>query len=83
MDYNPRGPSVHGISVARILSGLPFPSPGVFLTQGSNLYLLHGQVDSLPLSQLESKLIAIIDYLLCFILVILIDIILSIYKRGY
>ena len=31
-------------------SGLPFPSPGVFLTQGSNPYLLYWQVDSLPLS---------------------------------
>ena len=28
----------------------PFPSPGVFLTQGSNLSLLHCQVGSLPLS---------------------------------
>ncbi|KAB0357015.1 hypothetical protein FD754_001171 [Muntiacus muntjak] len=33
-------------------SGLPFPSPGIFLTQGSNLCLLclwHWQADSLPL----------------------------------
>ena len=30
-------------------NGLPFPSLGVFLTQGSNPYLLHWQVDSLPL----------------------------------
>jgi len=38
-------------------SGLPFPSPGIFLTQGSNLCLLcllHWQVDSLPLSHLGS-----------------------------
>ena len=38
-------------------SGLPFPSPGVFLTQGSNpclLCLLRWQEDSLPLSHLES-----------------------------
>ena len=28
MDYRPPGSSVHGISQARILSGLPFPSPG-------------------------------------------------------
>ena len=27
-DYNPPGSSVHGISQARILDGLPFPSPG-------------------------------------------------------
>ena len=31
-------------------SGLPFPSPGIFQTQGSNLNLLHWQLDSLPLS---------------------------------
>ena len=31
-------------------SGLPFPSLGVFLNQGSNLCLLHWQVDSLPLN---------------------------------
>ena len=38
-------------------SGLPFPSPGDIPAQGSNpclLYLLHWQVDSLPLSQLGS-----------------------------
>ena len=40
-------------------SGLPFPSPGIFPTQGSNLSLLHlldWQVDSLPLSHLGSPL---------------------------
>ena len=31
-------------------SGLPFPSPGIFPTQGLNLYLLHWQADSLSLS---------------------------------
>ena len=30
-------------------NGLPFPSPGVFLTEGSNPHLLHQQADSLPL----------------------------------
>ena len=32
-------------------SGLPFPTPGIFLTKGSNLYLshlLHWQEGSLP-----------------------------------
>ena len=43
--------SVHGISQARILEQVPFPSPGVFPDQGSNLCLLHWQVTSLPLSQ--------------------------------
>ena len=33
-------------------SGLPFPSPGIFPTLGSNPGLLHWQVDSLPLSHL-------------------------------
>ena len=28
MDYSPPGSSVHGISQARILESLPFPSPG-------------------------------------------------------
>ena len=45
------GSSVHGISQQEYWSGLPLPSPGD-LTQGSNprlLYLLHWQVDSLPL----------------------------------
>ena len=28
--------SVHGILLAKNWSGLPFPSPGIFLTQGSN-----------------------------------------------
>ena len=31
-------------------SGLTFPSPGDILDQGSNLHLLHWQVDSLPLN---------------------------------
>ena len=35
-------------------SGLPFPPPGVFLSKGSNLHLLHWQADSLPLSHLGS-----------------------------
>ena len=35
-------------------SRLRFPSPGIFLTQGSNVDLLHQQVDSLPLSHLEN-----------------------------
>ena len=36
--------------------GLPFPSPGIFLTQGLNQGLLHWQVGSLPLSHWESFL---------------------------
>ena len=33
-------------------NGLPFPSQGIFLTQGSKLHLLHWQMDSSPLSHL-------------------------------
>ena len=36
-----------------------FLPQGIFLTQGSNLCLLHWQVDSLPLSHLEGPLIPI------------------------
>ena len=35
------GPSVHGISQARILKWLPFPPSGIFPIQGSNLGVLH------------------------------------------
>ena len=35
-------------------NGLPFPSAGALSTQGSNLHLLHWQVDSLQLRHLES-----------------------------
>ena len=38
----------------RILVGLPFPSPGIFQTQGSNTYLRHWQVGFLPLSHQRS-----------------------------
>ena len=34
MDCSPLGSSVHGILQARILSGLPFPSPGDLLHPG-------------------------------------------------
>ena len=36
-------------------SGLPFPSPGDLLTQGSNLHLLYWQEDSLSLNHLGSS----------------------------
>ena len=50
-DCCPPGSSVHGISQARTpeLVDISF-SRGIFLTQGSNLSLLHWQADSLPLS---------------------------------
>ena len=45
--------SVHGTSKARILEGLPLPSPGDLPDPGSNPGLLHWQVDSLPLPQVS------------------------------
>ena len=49
MNYSLPGSRVYGIFQARILEG-PFPRQGIFLTQGSNLHLLHWQAGSLPLS---------------------------------
>ena len=46
MDCSPPGSSVHGILQARVLEWVVFPSPGIFLTQGSNLGPL--QTGSLP-----------------------------------
>ena len=41
-----------GFSRQEYWNGLPFPSQGIFLTQGSKLHLLHWQMDSSPLSHL-------------------------------
>ena len=41
MVCSPPGSSVHGTFQPRILERLPFPSPGIFPTQGSNPGLLH------------------------------------------
>ena len=57
MDCSPPRSSVHGILQARILE-LPFPPPGIFLTQGSNLclfHLRHWQAGSLPLAPPGSR----------------------------
>ena len=48
------GSSAHGILKARVLEWVAIPSPGDFLTQGSNPHLLHWQAGSLPLSHLRS-----------------------------
>ena len=49
--YSPPGSSVHGILQAGILEWIAISSSRrIFPTQGSNLHLLHWQVDSLPLS---------------------------------
>ena len=52
VDCSPQYSSVHGISQARIPEWvvIPFSRGWIFLTQGSKPYLLHWQVDSLPLS---------------------------------
>ena len=53
VDCSLPGSSVQGISqAARILNGLLFPPPGDLPDPGSNLSLLHWQVDSLSLSHL-------------------------------
>ena len=41
MDCSPPDSSVQGIFQARVLKWVPFPFPGIFLTQGSNPHLLH------------------------------------------
>ena len=47
MDCSPTGSSVHGIFQARILEWVAISfSRGIFLTQGSNLCLLHWQAGS-------------------------------------
>ena len=47
MDYTTPGSSVHGIVQARILSGLPFPSPGDLPDPGIEPRSLALQADSL------------------------------------
>ena len=46
----PQAPLAVGFYRQEYWSGLPFPSPGDLLSQGSNLHLLYRQVDSLSLS---------------------------------
>ena len=53
MDCSSPGSSVYGIPQTRILGeGCHLLLQGIFPTQGLNLYLLHWQMDSLPLSHL-------------------------------
>ena len=60
LNYSPPGPSVQGISQARILKWVAISSSReIFLAQGLNtslLHLLHWQADSLPLSHQGSPL---------------------------
>ena len=55
MDCSLPGSPLHGIFQARILEWVAIPSPGNFLTQGSNPHLLYWQADSLPLRHLGSR----------------------------
>ena len=49
MDHSPPGPSIQGISQARITGmGCHFLRQGIFQTLGSSPHLLHWQADSLP-----------------------------------
>jgi len=54
MDYGLPGSSIHGIFQEKVEVGCHFLLQGIFLTQRSNLCLLHFQADSLPLSHLSS-----------------------------
>ena len=57
MDCTLPGSSVHGVSQARILEWVPFPSPGGLADPGIEphlLHLLHWQVDSSPQCHLGS-----------------------------
>ena len=56
MDCSSPGSSVLGILQAEIQRVLPFLLQGIFLSQGSNLHLLHCQVGSLLLSHQGSPL---------------------------
>ena len=50
MDCTPPASSVYGISQARILGEMAMSAPGDLPIQGLNPCLLHGQVDSVPLT---------------------------------
>ena len=57
--------SIHGISRQEYWSELPFPTPGIFPTQGLKqclLHLLHWQVNSLPLYHLGSLYLGLDGY---------------------
>ena len=57
MKGSPPGSSVHGVSQARV--HCHFLLQGIFLMQGFNLHLLHWQLGSLPLDDMETHLIRV------------------------
>ena len=76
MDYSLHGSSVHGFSGKNTGMGCHFLLQGIFPTQGSNLHLLHWQMDSLLLSQLGNPILLwsfcliisfVVNLLLCLI----------------
>ena len=68
MDYSPSYSSVHGIFLGKNSGvGCHFLLHGIFLAQGLNSYLLHWQVDSLPLSHLGSHFIFTSSYFKLFL----------------
>ena len=54
LDCSNQAPLSMGFSRQEDWNGLPFPPPGFFPTQGSNLHLLHWRADSLPLGHMGS-----------------------------
>ena len=57
-----QAPLSMGFPRQKYCSGLLFPSPGIFLTQGSNQSLLRWQADSLPLSHLGSPCFSSVQF---------------------
>ena len=68
MDCSPPGSSVRGISQARILEwDCCFFPQGIFLTQGSNLYLPHRQVILYHWATNEDQLTQCLVFLRCYV----------------
>ena len=55
LDCSPQAPLTMGFRRQEYWSGWPFPSPGIFPTQGWNPCLLRWQAASLPLSHLGGR----------------------------
>ena len=62
VDCSPPGSSLHGISQARILQWLPFPSPGDLSDLEIKPEAPAWQVDSLPLSHQGNPKSILFDY---------------------
>ena len=63
MDCDPPGSSVHRISQARMLELAAISSPGDLPSRGSNVCLLHWQVDSSLQSHLGSPFTILPSYI--------------------